>query len=232
MGFFSFFRDAVDWVCEKVEDAVDWVKDKLSRKTYDENAIEDHVDVDAVLADFRKAIKDDVKAAENSCMASVSTLFSDLTKKTGAKFPDLVAIIENEQKKAEDELKGTVIKYVKEHLSKNDPQFLKVLKMKPGEAKKAALDRATERVLEEAESAFYVKLKKYAEHLLEEFSGRLNIRIADQEEQMNRRIKELEKLQAEAEEGQIDIDGLKENCAPVMEAAECIIQVLGIGDAI
>ncbi len=230
MGLLSFIRDAVenvaDWVTEKVEDAVDWVKDKLSARRYDEDNVEDHVDVDAVLADFRVAIRESVETAENRCMNSVSVLFSDLTDKTKSKFSDLVTIIENKQEAAEKELKGTFMKYVTEHLSKNDPQFLKVLKMSPGKAKKAALDTATDQVLNDAERVFNFKLKKYAEHLLEEFSERLNIRIADQEEQMNRRIGELEKLQAEAEEGQIDIEALKENCAPAMEAAECMKQVL------
>lgn len=69
------------------------------------------------------------------------------------------------------------------------------------------------------------KLKKYAEHVLEEFSGRLNNRIVDQENQMNARILELEKLQLEAENGQIDVNALKDKATPMMEVSECIIQI-------
>ena len=79
---------------------------------------------------------------------------------------------------------------------------------------------ATERVFDDAEKAFNSKLKKYAEHVLEEFTYRLNNRIADQETQMNARIKELEDLQLEAESGQIDVDALKDKSAPVMESSE------------
>ena len=229
MGFFSWVRDKVEtakeWVKEKIEDAVDWVKDKLSRKKYDEDDVEDHVDVDAVLAEFRETIQDEVNDAEKRCMDSISVLFTDLIEKTQEKFPDLVEIIKNEQQKAENELKGTVMKYVKEHLSKNDAKFLRVLKMNPGKAKEDALDLATENVLNDAEKSFNAKLKKYAEHVLEEFSGRLNNRIVDQENQMNARIHELEKLRLEAESGQIDVNALKDKSAPMMEVSECIIQI-------
>lgn len=227
MGFLSWVRDAVDWVKDKVEDAVDWVKDKLSGKKYNEDYVEDHVDVDAVLVKFRDTIQDDIDHAEKRYMESISSLFSDLIEKTKEKFPDLIEIIENEQQKAEDELKGTIMKYVKEHLSKNDPKFLKVLKMNPGQAKKSELDMATKRVLDDAGKAFNSKLKKYVEHVLDEFTNRLNTRIADQEARMNVRIKELEDLQLEAESGQIDIDALKDKSAPLMESSKCIIQILG-----
>ena len=225
----GWLRDAWDsaksWVKEKVDKAVDWVKEKLSRKKYDEDDVEDHVDVDAVLAEFRETIQDEVNDAEKRCMDSISVLFTDLIEKTQEKFPDLVEIIKNEQQKAENELKGTVMKYVKEHLSKNDAKFLRVLKMNRGKAKEDALDLATENVLNDAEKSFNAKLKKYAEHVLEEFSGRLNNRIVDQENQMNARIHELEKLRLEAESGQIDVNALKDKSAPMMEVSECIIQI-------
>lgn len=226
MGLWSFFCDAVDWVKDKVESAIDWVTDKLSITTYDESNVEDHVDVDAVLAEFREEIEDDVNATETRCMKTISIVFSDLIDKTKDMFPDLVEIIENEQEKAENDLKGTVMNYVREHLSKNDTQFLEVLKMKPGKAKAEELEAATDRVLGESERFFNLKLKKCTEHLLGEFDGRLNNRIVDQEKQMNQRINELEKLQDEAEKGQLNVEKLKERCAPVMESAECMIHIL------
>lgn len=230
MRFFSWVRDTVEIVAERgkeiIEDAVDWFKNKLSRKRYDEDSVEDHVDVDAVLAEFRETIQEEVNDAEKRCMDSIAVLFSDLTEKTQEKFPDLVEIIKSEQQKAEKELKGTVMQYVKEHLSKNDAKFLRVLRMNPGKAKEDALDLATENVLDNAEKSFNAKLKKYAEHVLNEFSGRLNNRIVDQENQMNARIRELEELQIEAERGQVDVNALKDKAAPMMEVSECIIQIL------
>lgn len=226
MGFLDFISGAVSWVKDKFEDAVYWVKDKLSNKRYDETDIADHVDVDAVLAEFRETIQGDVDQSEKKCMDSITVLFSDLIEKTQEKFPGLVDIIRNEQRRAEAELRGTVMKYVKEHLSKNDAKFLRVLKMSPGKAKKDALDLATDNVLNDAERVFNTKLKKYAENILQEFSGRLSNRIADQEMQMNVRIRELEKLKIEVESERIDVDALKDQSVPLMEASECIIRLL------
>lgn len=229
MGFFDFIGSAVNWVLEKVDDGISWVIDKLSGKKYNEDDVEDHVDVDAVLAEFRETIQGDIESAEKKCMDSISVLFSDLIDKTQEKFPDLVEIIKSEQQSAETELKGAIMRYVKEHLSKNDPEFLEVLKMNPGKAKKSALDLVTKNVLNDAEKSFNAKLKKYTERVLEEFTYRLNNRIADQEAQMNKRINELEKLRIEAESGQIDVEALKDESAPIMEASECIIQIFETG---
>ena len=223
--FLDAVENAKEWAEEKIENAVEFVKDVLSRKKFDENTVEDHVDVDAVLAEFRKSIQSRVDGVEEGCMKSIDALFIDLIRKTQEKFPDLVEIIKNEQQKAEKELKGTVMQYVKEHLSKNDAKFLRVLKMNPGKAKKDALDLATKNVLNDAENLFNSKLKNYAEHVLEEFSGRLSNRINDQENRMTARIKELEELQLKAESGKIDVNTLKDKAAPMMEASECIVQI-------
>ena len=240
--FCSISSRAEVWVHDKMEKIIDkeveikgtadyaWfgIKDMLSRKKYDEDDIEDQVDVDAALADFKEVIKGNITDIEKDCMDSVTALFSDLIEKTKDKFPDLVEIIENEQEKAQKELKGMIMKYVNEHLSKTDSKFLEVLKMNPGKAKEKALDSSAEQILTNAEKVFDSKLKKYAENVFEEFSYRLNTRIANQEEEMNKRIEELEKLQEEAEEDKIDVEALKEKCAPIMESAECMIQVLGM----
>lgn len=229
MGLFS-------WIAEKVSDTIDWVKDKiddlkykLSKKKYDDNDIEDQVDVDAALADFRSSIKSNIEQMEKKCMDSIYPLFNGLKEKTKDRFPDLVEIIDNEQENAEIELNGTFMKYVKEHLSKNDSKFLKVLKMAPGSAKNAALETSMERVFDEAETDFNTKLKIYVEHILSEFTTRLEGRISNQESQMNERIAELEQLKYEVEKGQIDVDALRDNCTPAMEASECIINILGMG---
>lgn len=226
MGFFSFIGEVISYAKEKVVDSFNRFKDRLSRKKYNEESVEDHIDVDATLAEFRESIKGDVNEAEKKCMKKISVLFSDLTEKTKERFPDLVGIIKHEQEKAEYELDGTIMKYVKEHLSKNDAKFLKVLKMQPGKAKENALDRSTDQVLDDAVKNFNSKLKKYAERVLEEFTKRLDTRISNQEEQMNQRIQELEQMQADAESGKIDIDALRDSYAPMMESAVCIINIL------
>lgn len=230
MGFFGWIADtvsnAVVWVADKVEDALDRITDLLGGSTYESSSMEDHVDVDKVLADFRKSIDADVQEAEKTCMESITKIFEDLKARTGERFPDLVEIINEEQKKAENELSGTVMGYVKEHLSKNDEKFLRILEMAPGAAKKTALGTYSEKVINGAEKHFNKKLSKYAKDILNEFTGRLENRISDQELQLKNRIEKLEDLEKKAESGELNVEEIKAGGAVVMEAAGCVLSLL------
>lgn len=242
MGFFSWvadswfgdkISDACDFVKDKVEDVIidvqigfDWIRDSLSGKSYDEGKIEDQIDVDAVLEEYKENIKKEVSETESECMKKISDAFLELMTEISEQFSDLVEIIKEQQTKAEKELQGTIIEYIKEHLSKNDPEFLKVLKMRPGKEKEEELENIYKKIRSDAVIEFSEKLKKYIEDLLSEFTNRLDIRITDQEKEMNQRITELKKLQKEAEDGQIDIERLKNHSIPIIESAECIIHLL------
>ena len=138
MGLLDFFRDVKDAIVDTVERVVDWFKDKLGGESYDNSSIEDQIDVDKVLSKFRDSIQEDINQSEKKCMTTVDGMFSELKKKTKDRFPDLIEIIEEKQKQAEETLDGTVMQYVKEHLSKNDRRFVTVLEMKSGQAKKNA----------------------------------------------------------------------------------------------
>ena len=81
MGIFDVFYNIGSWISEKVEDAKDWFKG-LSRKKYNEESVEDQVDVDATLAEFREEIQEDVENAEKKCMSNIATLFTELEEKT------------------------------------------------------------------------------------------------------------------------------------------------------
>ena len=222
----GWFRDTWYQLRYKLEDSFDWVKDRLGLSSYSSSVLENQIDVDKVLAEFRDKIQSDVSELEDHCMNEVSSLFRNLKDKTRSKFPDLLNIIDLEQKQAKKALKGTVLQYVKEHLSKNDERFLEVLKMQPGKAKSEALKMEEERVLEDANREFNQKLKIYAENILKEFNRRFDIRISNQDKQLEKSIKEMQKLEEESLRGKIDIDKLKDSCVPIMESGQCIISVL------
>lgn len=229
MGLLDFFRDVKDAIVDTVERVVDWIKD-LGGKSYDNSSVEDQIDVDKVLSKFRDSIQGDVNQSEKKCMSNVDGMFSDLKKKTKERFPDLIEIIEEKQKQAEETLGGTIMQYVKEHLSKNDRRFVKVLEMKPGQAKKAALNDEANRIIEEAERYFYKKLKKYMEDVQKDFTERLSTRLDDQEKQMKDYINKLERMEVRAKEGSLNVDEVINECAPIMESAECIITAVEMGE--
>lgn len=223
MGWLSRAWTAVkNWVSEKVEA----IKDKLGFNTYSHTSVEDQINVDKVLEEFRQEIESDISKAENKCMEDIVHLFAGLKEKTKERFPDLVNVINNKQEAAEKALSGTVIQYVKEHLSKNNSSFLKVLEMKPGQAKCDALDRAAKKAIEDAQSYFYNKLSTYFEEIQMEFSSRLETRLTDQDRQLDEYIMRLESLEKQAEKGKINMDELVSECAPIMEAAGSALAVL------
>lgn len=233
-----------DWISSKVDSFVDCVssiyysttailsvaieeaKDKLFGRMFDDSRIEDHIDVDAVLAELRKNIQDDVRNTEDSCMNTMDSLFDNMLDESQSVFPDIVDTIKDEQEKARRELSETVMQYVKEHLSKNDPEFVKILQMNPCEQKKNLLDMTVNKVLDDAIHEFTEKLIKYAERIQHELSRRVEIRMNDREEQMNQKLQEYEELKEEALQGIIDVDNLVNKVTPVMEASQCLIYLL------
>lgn len=234
MGFISWFIDKVDDVKDRIKDKVeeavwtveeklDEIKNFFSGKKYDDTSLEDQIDVDKVLEEFRKKIEPEISQVEELCMEKIPVLFNDMREKVNSRFSDLVELLDEEQTKATKKLSGTIMKYVKEHLSINDEKFVKVLKMKQGHAKDEALDAVFERVLERAQTDFSKKLKKYVEYLQEEFTTRLEIRMSDEEEQMNKRINKLIELEEKAKRGSVDVEAVIDERAPIMETAQCII---------
>ena len=219
MGFFGWIRD-------KVEDAIYYVKGRLGKSTYSYTSIESHIDVDKVLAEFRVKMEADASLVEARLMGEVSNLFVDLKVKAGVRFSDLVSLIDIEQKIAEQELQGTIMSYVKEHLSKNDESFLKVLEMQPGLEKENALSMKSAQVIYCAQNEFVQNVQKYAENICDEFTSRINVRIENQERLLEKHIAELKKLEQEIKEGNDAVDVLVDQNLPAKEAAECIVYTL------
>lgn len=230
MGIIDLISGAIDWVKEKVEYALDWISDKLGGSSYDNNSIDDQVDVDKVLSEFRDSMKEKVAGLEKQCMGEIGELFTGLKRMTRERFPDLVEIIERKQTDAEDALNGTIMQYVKEHLSKNDSDFLRVLEMPPGPAKKSALNKQSARILGEAESNFNKRLTEQVKTLQQEFENRLKSRLDEQENQMKERIARLEMMEKQAEEGSVDIAIIENRSIPIMEASECIRVLFEMGN--
>ena len=228
MGIFSWVADKIsnakDWVVDKVED----IKDFLFGKKYDSNKVSDQVDVAAALAKVREEYSDRINTAEEYGMSKLSEHFGELLDIANKQdyFSDISSVIEYYQNHAKWELKGTIISYITEHLSQNDPEFKEILEMDPSPEKKAAIDDAFDNIRKKAFMEFDEKLTAYTEKVLNEFEERFNSRISDQENQAKQKIEELEGIMADAEAGIVDVDKVEDECAPAMEASQCIITML------
>ena len=199
MGFFFFFSDklsdAKDWVLDRVDD----VKDFLFGRKYDSSKVSDQVSVDAALAKFREEHSPKVKEAEDAAMNTIKEMFAILLK-TVEKYEflsDLSSLITYQQQQAEWKLKGTIISYIQEHLSKNNPDFVKILKMDLTPQKKEAIDAAFENSIQQAYVEFGKQLTNYTGEVINEFEERLNNKIKEQERQADREINELEKTMSD-----------------------------------
>ena len=134
--------------------------------------------------------------------------------------------IEYQREQAKWKLEGKIISYIKAHLSQTDPEFRKILEMKPSPDKRKKIDDAFVNIKNHACIEYYKKLSEYTEKVLSEFKERFDNRITEQEEQADQKVKELEKIMADAEAGMKDVDKVEDECAPAMEASQCIITVL------
>ena len=57
----------------------------------------------------------------------------------------------------------------------------------------------------------------------------MSIRLDDQEKQMKDYINKLEQMEVRAKEGNLNVDEVINECAPIMETAECIITAVEMG---
>ena len=224
MGLFDFFRHARYWI----EDRIDDIKDFFTGRKYDSNKVSHQVDAAAAFAKFREDYSDKVDEAENQAMDEMNRMFDELLDIANKQkyFSDLGSVIKDYQERAKRELKGTIIAYITEHLSQTDPKFKKILEMSPSPEKKAEIESAFKNTIDQAFVEFGKARTEYTEKVLSEFKERFDSRISEQEEQADQKIKELEKIMANAEAGMVDVDKVEDECAPAMEASQCIITVL------
>lgn len=240
MGFFDWLEDiydsvkekvsdAYDAVKEKVSDAIDWVTDKLDSLIYNRDKVNDQINVDSILSEQREMIQDEVNQLEMERMDIIPLTFGSLKEMTRDRFPDLIDIIDEKQKMAEDDLKGNIIQYVKEHQSKNNMQYRKILEMSPGPEKRDALRSEAQKIMNDAVANFNNKLAEYVEGVQTEFSARLKTRLDDQENLFNEYIAKLEVMEDEAKNGTLNVDQVINDCAPIMETAQCIFTIVENG---
>ena len=197
MSLFSFFSYAFASVSSAVSSFVDNIKDFFGSRKYDRTNMNDHINVDKELEEFRNKINPEVDKTEKQCMQDLIKLYDNLSELVENKFHDMAEIIDDNKRKAEKELSGTIMKYVKEHVSKNDKDLLNILEMPIGTAKSSAVERHINKVICDAREKFVVLLIQRVEFIKEDVKERLENRIIEEEDNMNRKIHEYEELEIE-----------------------------------
>lgn len=242
MGFFDFLCDigsaivettvrAVGWVVDKVDDAVTWVSDKLGGSgPYSGTSVQETVDVEKELSKFRESINGQAMDVEEKSISEIMSQFNAFIRELEAHYPSLVAAVKKEQRNVTSSLKGAIVDYARKHISENDPDFRKVLEMKPGSEKKTKLREETDRILRDAQASFDRKLSKAIKGLNEELSERLENELAAKERQLKEETSQYKELERQAQSGAIDLEELEGEYTLLSETSHCLHTLLHGGD--
>lgn len=217
---------AVDKFIDVTLDAAGWVVDKLSGTNYDSNSIESRKGVEQALASFRSEISEQAREAEEASIYSAMSRFDEFADTLEESFPELVDLVRTRQADAEKMLTHTIINYVQEHISENDPKFQELLEMEAGEKKKQKMSKRMQSIIDDAQDYFGGQLKQQIQLLNDELNVRLNQKINAQEELL-KDIEERYRLLTKQQSSEaLDIQKIEEECVPVAEAASCIQLIL------
>lgn len=220
----------VSAVAEKFNDAAwnatRWIAEKLSSTNYDSNSIESRKGIEQALAAFRADIHKQAKEAEEISIYSAMSRFDEFAETLEDSFPELVDLVRFRQSETENRLTHTIINYVQEHISENDPYFQELLEMEPGDNKKAQMEEYMQSIIDDAQEYFGKLLKQQILLLNEELNVRLNQKINAQEELLKDTEKRYKLLSEQQSSETLDIQKIEEECVPIAEAASCIQRIL------
>lgn len=217
---------AAEKFIDVASDATRWVVDKLSGSNYDSNSLESRKGVEQALADFRSEISEQAKEAEETSIYSAMSRFDEFADTLDESFPELVALVRTRQHETQNMLTHTIINYVQEHISENDPDFQKLLEMEPGAEKKLKMSDRMQSIIEDAQDYFGQQLKKLIQLLNDELNVRLNQKINAQEALLKDTERKYQILSEQQSSETLDIQKIEEECLPIAEAAACIEKIL------
>lgn len=228
MGIFS---DFFDWVREKADDAKIWVEDKiegfkeffnLGNSGSYSGSLQETINIDKVLNDFRDSISPEAKKLEEEYMASVMGEFDDFIKSQRCDYPDLANALEQKKEDVRASLNGIIISHINKCVSVNNDEFKAILKMQPGRSKTEALKSQSQKFLSEAEEKFKEKLQSEMSHLNEELSKRFREALKSQEKRLANKEKDYRKFLENFERGQLNIKDIEDERKLAADACACM----------
>lgn len=224
MGFFS-------WIADKVRTVIDWVSDKLGGgSSYSGTSVKESVDVEKVLSEFKGTLAKEAEELETGRITKVTESFDAFTARMSVSDPDLVPAIRKKRREVYSNVKGCIVTYAEKHISENNPEFRKTLKMSPGEEKKQALRQRMDTILQEAEDAFNEKLRAGMAELHNELGGRLTSELSDKEQQLEKELQAITDLTRQVDSGTVDLGKYENEHLVLVETAACLEAILEQGE--
>jgi len=216
----DLWESTKEWVHDKVEDIKEFF-DLGSRESYS-GSVQETVDIDKVLNDFRTSISPEAKELEGRIIDSVLAKFDSFIESEGHDYPELVSALKKKKRSVASHLNGIIVNHINKRASTNDEEFRKILEMQPGAPKTQALKTQSKKFLAEAESLFKEKLQSEMADLNTELSDRFREALKSQEEQLESKARDYKRLLEDAERGQLDLNALEEDCVLIADACSCM----------
>lgn len=213
MGFFS-------WLREKWEDFKDFLG--LGSSGSYSGTVQETVDIDKVLNDFRADISPEAEELEEKCIADVLSKFDDFVESEGRDYPELASALKKKKRGVTARLKGIIMDHINKRASTNDDEFREILEMRPGAQKTQALKKQSQKFLLEAEDLFKEKLQEEMHELNDELNERFSEALQNQEAQLHKKEADYQQLLESAERGQLDLNALEEDYILIADACSCM----------
>lgn len=221
MGFLKDLWDsAKDWVKDRVEDVKDFLG--LGHSKSYTGSVQETVDIDKVLNDFRANISPEAKELEKKFLDSVLSKFDGFIESEGRDHPELVSALTKKKRSVESHLNGIIVNHINKRASTNDEEFRKILEMQPGSSKTQALEKQSQKFLVEAETLFKNTLQSEMNELNEELSVRFRKTLDEQEKLFKDKEADYQRLLDDAENGQLNLNDLEEDLILIADACSCM----------
>ena len=153
-------------------------------------------------------------------------VFDKIKRIVQERYPEYVPLIEQKNMDADKRLKGSIIKYVKQKMSKNNEDFAEALSMSVGMEKQLMIENKTKEILDNAERNFYRKFNKEIDKIEDEIIKKVNERLDENDKQVNDYIFKIEEMKNDSKKNVDIYEKARIASVPVIESSEAIIQIL------
>lgn len=225
MGFFSRIGN-------KISSFVNWVSDKLGGRSYSGGSVHETIDVEKVLSEFKADLKEKAEELEKENLTKVTESFDEFTDRIKNDYPDLIPAIRGKRRALYGSVNGCIVTYTEKHISENDPEFQRILKMSPGEEKKQKLQEKMEAILQQAEAAFNQKLGTGMAELQDELGGRLSSELSAKEKQLEKELQDITDLTEQVDSGTVNLEKYDNEHLVLAETADCLEAILEQGEQV
>lgn len=183
--FFDYLAAVFVSIILVVADALEGLANVLRRLTDDKKCGEDYVDIGIALINFKDKIYNQTSDLENKRMKEIRVMCSDLSDATQNSYPELSGVINDIQKYVSDELKGTMMRYVENYISKKEDYYQSLLIIWDGSIKNPTIKKEMKSITNDAELCFYrqliSKIKEEISQLKKEANENMEERSNDTE---------------------------------------------------